>query len=244
MFWAILAMLVVILAYDQLLFRPLVAWSAKFRFELTASMTAPDPWVLALLRRTRVLRVGGDAIGRGFDAITGLRLALPTWTPRPHAGAPPGWATRSSPSWCSSSCSGRAGRSRPSSRTPDLVRPCRDALRSGDHPAARGGADGVGDGGLGADRRLARHAPGLGAPGAAAGAVPGRLSRQPVLPRLRRRHRHLPRQRGHLADAADDPGHAVVHPVQRHRRRRRLPRATCRRRPTTSASAAGCGGAG
>ena len=32
-FYAIGAMLVVILAYDQLLFRPLVAWSAKFRFE-------------------------------------------------------------------------------------------------------------------------------------------------------------------------------------------------------------------
>ena len=36
MLYAILAMLVVILLYDQLLFRPLVAWSAKFRFELTA----------------------------------------------------------------------------------------------------------------------------------------------------------------------------------------------------------------
>ena len=44
--WAILAMLVVILAYDQLLFRPLVAWSSKFRFETTAAATAVDPWVL------------------------------------------------------------------------------------------------------------------------------------------------------------------------------------------------------
>ncbi len=34
--YAIVAMLVVILLYDQLLFRPLVAWSAKFRFETTA----------------------------------------------------------------------------------------------------------------------------------------------------------------------------------------------------------------
>ena len=42
-FWAILAMLIVILAYDQLLFRPLVAWSAKFRFETTAGATAEDP---------------------------------------------------------------------------------------------------------------------------------------------------------------------------------------------------------
>ena len=35
--WAILAMAVVILLYDQLLFRPLVAWADKFRFEQTAS---------------------------------------------------------------------------------------------------------------------------------------------------------------------------------------------------------------
>ena len=35
--WAVLAMLIVIIAYDQLLFRPLVAWAEKFRFEQTAA---------------------------------------------------------------------------------------------------------------------------------------------------------------------------------------------------------------
>ena len=39
---AILAMLFVIIAYDQLLFRPIVAWADKFRFEQTASATAPS----------------------------------------------------------------------------------------------------------------------------------------------------------------------------------------------------------
>ena len=38
---AILTMLLVIIAYDQLLFRPLVAWADKFRFEQTASGNAP-----------------------------------------------------------------------------------------------------------------------------------------------------------------------------------------------------------
>ena len=75
--YAILAMLVVILLYDQLLFRPLVAWSSKFRFELTASEDAEDPWMLKLLRRTRLLRAATDVIGSGFNALTGLRLALP-----------------------------------------------------------------------------------------------------------------------------------------------------------------------
>ena len=75
-FWAILAMLVVILAYDQLLFRPLVAWSAKFRFELTASQEAEDPWLLKLLRRTRVLRSASRYVGLAFNAFGGMRIAI------------------------------------------------------------------------------------------------------------------------------------------------------------------------
>ncbi len=74
---AVLAMGLVILAYDQLLFRPLVAWSGKFRFETTAGANAPDPWVLALLRRTRVLRRAAEALGTGLAAIGSLRLRLP-----------------------------------------------------------------------------------------------------------------------------------------------------------------------
>ncbi|HUC19841.1 MAG TPA: ABC transporter permease subunit [Acetobacteraceae bacterium] len=73
--WAILAMLVVILLYDQLLFRPLVAWSAKFRFETTAGAAPPEPWVLALLRRTLFLRLASRLIGTLLDTVGGLRLA-------------------------------------------------------------------------------------------------------------------------------------------------------------------------
>ena len=54
--YAILTMLLVIIAYDQLLFRPVVAWADKFRFEQTASGTAPTSWMLDLFRRTRALR--------------------------------------------------------------------------------------------------------------------------------------------------------------------------------------------
>jgi NitT/TauT family transport system permease protein len=72
--WAIAAMFAIILAYDQLLFRPLVAWSEKFRFETTTGSTAEDPWMLALLRRTHLLRLAGDALGVAWDTLTGLRL--------------------------------------------------------------------------------------------------------------------------------------------------------------------------
>jgi NitT/TauT family transport system permease protein len=74
--WAIIAMLGVILAYDQLLFRPLVAWSAKFRFETTAGSTASDPWMLRLIRRTRLLSALGDAIGDAASAIGGMRMSF------------------------------------------------------------------------------------------------------------------------------------------------------------------------
>ncbi len=80
-FYAILAMLVVILAYDQLLFRPLVAWSAKFRFELTAGLQAQDPWVLRLVRRTQLLRLLGDWLGDAASALGGLRLSVPGTRP-------------------------------------------------------------------------------------------------------------------------------------------------------------------
>src|ERR1700744_5764077 len=75
-FWAIFAMLVVILAYDQLLFRPLVAWSAKFRFETTAGATAADPWMLRLLRRTRLLRLMGETFSFATSWAASLRFSL------------------------------------------------------------------------------------------------------------------------------------------------------------------------
>jgi NitT/TauT family transport system permease protein len=54
---AVGVMAVVILAYDQLFFRPIVAWADRFRFEMTASTERPRSWVFDLLRRTRMLPV-------------------------------------------------------------------------------------------------------------------------------------------------------------------------------------------
>jgi len=53
---AILAMLVVIILYDQLLFRPLIAWSEKFKMDQTGADKTPRAWLIWLLQRTRVLR--------------------------------------------------------------------------------------------------------------------------------------------------------------------------------------------
>jgi NitT/TauT family transport system permease protein len=53
---AVATMAVVILAYDQLLFRPIVAWADKFRFEQTAAQQRPQSWVYDLVRRARLIR--------------------------------------------------------------------------------------------------------------------------------------------------------------------------------------------
>jgi NitT/TauT family transport system permease protein len=64
-FWAILAMLVVILIYDQLLFRPLVAWADRFRIDAESGDEAPESWALVMFRRSKLM----DAIGAPFDAL-------------------------------------------------------------------------------------------------------------------------------------------------------------------------------
>jgi NitT/TauT family transport system permease protein len=53
--WAIGTMLVVILIYDQVLFRPLVAWADRFRFEQEPGAPPPQSWVFDVLRRSRII---------------------------------------------------------------------------------------------------------------------------------------------------------------------------------------------
>ena len=48
--WAVVAMIVLILASDQLVWRPLLAWADKFKIELTESATPATSWVYNLLR--------------------------------------------------------------------------------------------------------------------------------------------------------------------------------------------------
>ena len=87
--YAILTMFLVILAYDQLLFRPVVAWADKFRFEQTASATPPTSWMLDLFRRTRALR----ALTYPFAALNrlfaNLRIPLPGRLRERARGGPP-----------------------------------------------------------------------------------------------------------------------------------------------------------
>lgn len=71
--YAILAMFIVILIYDQLLFRPLVAWAEKFKAELvTQEGREARSWVINIYNRTRFLRYFGLQIKYLCDAIINI----------------------------------------------------------------------------------------------------------------------------------------------------------------------------
>ena len=69
--WAIAAMFVVILIYDQILFRPLTASADWFRLEQEAGLTPTRSWALTMMRRSRLLSFGrrffGSVIRLGFN---------------------------------------------------------------------------------------------------------------------------------------------------------------------------------
>ncbi len=72
--WAVAAMAVLILLYDQLLFRPIVAWAEKFRFEQTASQDKPRSWVYSMIIRTRLLKRLMVPFGWAWDGLMLVRL--------------------------------------------------------------------------------------------------------------------------------------------------------------------------
>ena len=73
--WAILAMGLVILAYDQLLFRPLVAWSQKFTVELAPSLGPPaESWLLNFFQRAHVARRLWLPFAKLAGAVTRVHL--------------------------------------------------------------------------------------------------------------------------------------------------------------------------
>ena len=86
--WAIGTMLVVILIYDQVLFRPLVAWADRFRFEQEHGVPPPQSWAFDVLRRSRIierLREQVSALWR--SSLRWRRSRKPTsGTPAKRAG--------------------------------------------------------------------------------------------------------------------------------------------------------------
>lgn len=72
--YAILAMFIVIVIYDQLLFRPLVAWAERFKSEQQATDKTPESWVINLFQRSRLMRGLGKQIAKLFDAFVNIKI--------------------------------------------------------------------------------------------------------------------------------------------------------------------------
>jgi NitT/TauT family transport system permease protein len=80
--WAIAIMFAVILAYDQLLFRPLLAWADKFKPEQGDEDVAGRPWFLTMLQKARIVALGrwlGQQIYHAFDQVLRRLPTLRLW---------------------------------------------------------------------------------------------------------------------------------------------------------------------
>jgi NitT/TauT family transport system permease protein len=71
--YAILTMFIVILLYDQLLFRPLISWAEKFKAEQMGEEEPPSSWVVDLFQRTRLLPYTSVLVEAFWDKFVNFR---------------------------------------------------------------------------------------------------------------------------------------------------------------------------
>ncbi len=72
--YAIVAMLVVIVLYDQLFFRPLITWSEKFKIEQTPDEKGYQSWLVNLMRRSRLMLFVGEKIHLLTDIFVNAKI--------------------------------------------------------------------------------------------------------------------------------------------------------------------------
>lgn len=72
--YIIVAMFIIIALYDQLFFRPLVAWAEKFKAETNVGDEIPESWLLNLFHRTQFFRFIGYCFSILSDAIVNFKL--------------------------------------------------------------------------------------------------------------------------------------------------------------------------
>ncbi len=88
----VISMIVMIMAVDQLVWRPALAWAQKFKLEETSAGEVPGSWVLDLLRRSRLLPWIEARAGEVFAALESRRRRSVRQGPR--AADPPWLAAR------------------------------------------------------------------------------------------------------------------------------------------------------
>lgn len=73
--YTILTMFIVILLYDQLLFRPLLNWSKKFTFEQVSPEYISRSWITVLLQQTTILKYLGRFFVKLGDAFVNISFS-------------------------------------------------------------------------------------------------------------------------------------------------------------------------
>lgn len=90
MLWGLFAMIVVILLIDQLIWRPAIAWSTKFKFEQVESAQAPTSPLLHLLRNSRALNAFREKTVEPLGERINLYFARQK-PPHPASARSPKW---------------------------------------------------------------------------------------------------------------------------------------------------------
>jgi len=86
----VIAMVLVIVLCDQIVWRPIVVWSERFKLEETSSAEKPHSWVLQLLRRSRFLSFIEHRLKRRRD--DGGEVSVRTSPPSLAAAEASRWA--------------------------------------------------------------------------------------------------------------------------------------------------------
>ena len=225
--YAIVAMIVTIVVIDQLLWRPLVAWAEKFKLEQTEGKDNPTSWVLDLLQRSYVLAWLSDHVGHVFGRFSERASALGSDLTQTISGRTPApaklllrlglWAVGAiAVGWLVFDAIDIAQEIRTDMTGAQMLHVVWLGVLT---LLARGGDERDRDAHLDADRRLDRLAAARGPHRSAARSDRRVVSGQHDLSVHRRvlhRRAHPDQSRQRAADGAR---HAVVHPVQRDRRR-------------------------
>lgn len=78
-FYAIVAMFVVIFLYDQLMFRPLLKWAEKFKFDKMPDEKPSRAWFTNLLQRAQLIRYFGIIFSKFGDAFINITFSKHTY---------------------------------------------------------------------------------------------------------------------------------------------------------------------
>jgi NitT/TauT family transport system permease protein len=85
----VVAMVVMITALDQVLWRPVIVWAQRFRIEETAGGEVPQSWFLGMLRRSRLRRrIEAWRLRRGRREARRTRMAVPSVPPSAAPATP------------------------------------------------------------------------------------------------------------------------------------------------------------